>query len=50
MSKRALLLKEINHIPEDIADQEEVESAIACESSLAKDRMLPEEDEAWQDL
>ncbi len=30
--------------------QEDIELAIASESSLEKDWMLPEEDEAWQNL
>ena len=64
MNKRALLLEEVNHIPEDIVDEvfdfvqflkkkvsrENIELAIAGESSLKKDWLLPEEDQAWRDL
>ena len=30
--------------------KEKIETALASESSLRKDWMRPEEDEAWQDL
>ena len=64
MTTKQMLLKEIKMVPEPIL--EEVlyfmrflenksrsrisETAILSESSLAKDWLKPEEDEAWQDL
>jgi len=64
MSKRELLLSEIEQVPESFLDEvldfihflktkiikEKLETAIASESSLKKDWMKPEEDEAWQSL
>jgi len=63
MNKRELLLSEIQHVPEPFLDElldfvlflktrtfKEMDTAIASESSLIKDWLRPEEDEAWQDL
>ena len=64
MNEKELILKEIEKIPEkclpEILDfirhleakvsEEEVGIAIASETSLKKDWLRPEEDEAWQDL
>jgi hypothetical protein len=64
MSKKDLLLNEIEHIPEPLLDevldylrflktklaQERLDTAIASESALKKDWLRPEEDEAWQSL
>jgi hypothetical protein len=64
MSKKELLLKEIEKVPEPFLDEvldfiqflkakimkEKLDTAIASESSLKKDWLLPEEDEAWQSL
>ncbi len=64
MQVKELLLKEIERVPEERlvelldftlfleakALQEGVETAIASETSLMKDWLRPEEDEAWQDL
>ncbi len=64
MSTKDLLLKEIDQTPEylltEILDfvqfvknkhlQEKIEISIMSESSLAKDWLKPEEDEAWKDL
>ncbi|MEC4686194.1 MAG: DUF2281 domain-containing protein [Nitrospirota bacterium] len=64
MSKKDLLLNEIEQVPEPLLDEildfihflktkivrERLDTAIASESSLRKDWMRPEEDEAWQDL
>ena len=64
MSKKELLLNEIEHVPEifleDILNfidslktrivKERMESLITSESSLKKDWLKPEEDKAWQDL
>ena len=64
MSKRELLLSEIEQVPESFLDEvldfihflktkiikEKLDTAIASESSLKKDWMKPEEDEAWQNL
>jgi len=64
MSKKDLLLSEIEQVPEPLLDEvldfvhflktkivrERLDTAIASESSLRKDWMKPEEDEAWQDL
>ena len=64
MSKKELLLSEIEQIPEPFLDEvldfvqflktktlkERLSTAIASESSLKKDWMKPEEDEAWQNL
>lgn len=63
MNKRELLLNEIQHVPEPFLDElldfvqflksktvEQIDTAIASESSLTKDWLRAEEDEAWQDL
>jgi len=64
MSKKESLLSEIERIPEPLLDevldfvqflkaktiQERLGTAIASESSLNKDWLKPEEDEAWQAL
>ena len=64
MSKKELLIKEIEQVPEPFLDevldfvhflkakiiQERLDTAIASESSLKKDWLRPEEDEAWQSL
>ena len=64
MSKKELLLKEIEQVPEPFLDEildfirflktkkikESMHITIASESSLAKDWLKPEEEEAWQNL
>ena len=64
MSKKELLINEIEQVPESYLDEvldfvhflkskivkEKLDTAIASESSLRKDWLLPEEDEAWQGL
>ena len=64
MSKRGLLLDEIEQVPEPLLDEvldfihflktkiikEGLDTAIASELSLKKDWLKPEEDEAWQNL
>ena len=64
MSKKELLLNEIEQVPESVLDEvidfvhflktkiikEKLDTAIASESSLRKDWLEPEEDEAWQNL
>ena len=64
MSKKELILNEIEQIPEPFLDEvldfvqflktktlkERLFTAIASESSLRKDWLRPEEDEAWQNL
>ena len=64
MSKKELLLKEIEEMSEPILDevidfvqflktktvQEILSITIASESALRKDWLRPEEDEAWQGL
>jgi hypothetical protein len=64
MNKIELLLNEVKKFPEPLLDEvldfvqflktkivmEKMETAIASESSLKKDWLKPEEDEAWQDL
>lgn len=64
MSKKELLLSEIEEVPEPFLDEvldfvrflkikiikERLDTAIASESALKKDWMRPEEDEAWQNL
>ena len=64
MSKKELLISEIEQVPEALIDElldfvhflkskiikERVDTAIASESSLRKDWLRPEEDEAWQSL
>ena len=64
MSKKELLINEINNVPEPLLDEvldfihflktkvvkERFDTTIASESSLKKDWMRPEEDEAWRSL
>jgi len=64
MDKIELLLNEVKNFPEPLLDEvldfvqflktkivmEKIETVIACESSLKKDWLRPEEDDAWQDL
>lgn len=64
MIKRELLIHEIEQVPEPFLDElmdfihflkskitkERTETAVASESSLKKDWLRPEEDEAWQNL
>jgi len=64
MSKKELLIDEIEQVPEPFLDEvldfvhflktklikERFDTAIASESSLKKDWLKPEEDEAWQNL
>ena len=64
MSKRELILSEIEKIPEPFLDEvldfvqflktktlkERLSTAIASEPSLKKDWLRPEEDEAWKSL
>ena len=64
MDKIELLLNEVKKLPEPLLDEvldfvqflktkivmENLETAIASESSFKKDWLRPEEDEAWQDL
>lgn len=63
MDKKELLFNEIEHIPEPFLDElldfvqflkakrvQKIDTAIASESSLKKDWLRLEEDEAWQDL
>jgi len=64
MSTKELLINEIEEVPEpflaEVLDfvhflkakiaREKLEMAIMSESSLSKDWLKPEEDEAWQDL
>jgi hypothetical protein len=64
MSKKEILISELEQVPEPYLDEvldfvhflkskilrEKIDTAIASESSLRKDWLLPEEDEAWQGL
>lgn len=64
MGKKEVLIDEIKQVPESFLDEvldfvhflktkiikERLDTAIASESSLKKDWMKPEEDEAWQNL
>ena len=64
MSKKELVISEIEHVPEPLLDEvldfihflktkiirERLDTAITSESSLEKDWLKPEEDEAWQNL
>lgn len=64
MSKKEILINEIEQVPEPFIDEvldfvyflktkiirEKLDVAIASESSLKKDWLKPEEDEAWQSL
>jgi len=64
VSKKEILISEIEQVPESYLDEvldfvhflktkilrEKIDTAIASETSLRKDWLLPEEDEAWQGL
>jgi hypothetical protein len=64
MSKKDILINEIQEIPEPLLSEvldfvhflksriarEKFEVLIASESSLSKDWLRPEEDDAWQNL
>jgi hypothetical protein len=64
MSKKEILINELDQVPESYLDEvldfvhfikskirrESIDTAIASESSLRKDWLLPEEDEAWRGL
>ncbi len=64
MSTKELLMNEIEEVPEpflaEVLDfvlflkakiaREKLDLAVASESSLSKDWLKPEEDEAWQNL
>lgn len=64
MTKKELLINEIDHIPENLIDEvidfvqflkakkikENLEVTIASESSLSKDWLSEEEEKAWQSL
>ena len=64
MNKMELILNEIEQVPdpllEEILDfirflktkvlEDRMETAVASESTLKKDWLKPEEDEAWRDL
>ncbi len=64
MGKKELLIKEIDQVPEPFLDEvmdfvqflkgkmvkEKLDITFASESSLEKDWLRPEEDEAWQNL
>jgi hypothetical protein len=64
MNKKELIAKEIEQVPEALLEevldfvrflktkrtQETLEISLLSESSLKKDWLKPEEDEAWQDL
>lgn len=64
MSRRELLLGEIEQVPEPLLEEvldfvrflkrkvarERMDTAIATESSLRKDWLRSEEEEAWQEL
>jgi len=63
-NKKELLINELEHTPEYLLDevldflhflkskntQEKLGTAIISESTLKKDWLRPEEDEAWKDL
>ena len=64
MNKKELIAKEIEQVPEPLLEevldfvrflkgkcmQEKLETSLLSESSLKKDWLRPEEDEAWRDL
>ena len=64
MGKKELLINEIEKVPEPFLDEvldfvqflkskiikERLDITIASESSLRKDWLMPDEDEAWQNL
>jgi len=47
MSKREAIARELDHLPEQDLDRV---PTLAAESSLSKDWLTAEEDEAWADL
>ena len=64
MTKRESLLKEVDRVPDSVLDEvadfirflqvrvarDSMATAVASETSLKKDWLRPEEDEAWADL
>ncbi|MHA1526468.1 MAG: DUF2281 domain-containing protein [Promethearchaeota archaeon] len=64
MSKKDTIIAELEKVPEKVLDEildyinflkdklikQKLETALMSESSLKKDWLQPEEDEAWQDL
>ncbi|MBI4332897.1 MAG: DUF2281 domain-containing protein [Chloroflexi bacterium] len=64
MSRKEMILKEMEEVPDPLLEQvvdyirflklkmarEKFELPLLSESSLKKDWLRPEEDEAWQDL
>jgi hypothetical protein len=64
VSKKELILSEMDQVPDNLFEEildfihflkarsqkEQLETAIASESSLKKDWLRVEEDKAWQDL
>lgn len=64
MSKKDTIIAELDKVPEKVLDEildyinflkeklikQKLETALMSESSLKKDWLQPEEDEAWQDL
>ncbi len=64
MNKRELIVKELEQVPEPLLEEvisfirvikdkqkrEKLSISILSESSLAKDWLRPEEDEAWKEL
>ena len=64
MSKKDTIIAELDKVPEKLLDEildyinflkeklnkQKLETALMSESSLKKDWLQPEEDEAWQDL
>ncbi len=64
MNKKQLIAKEIEHVPEPLLEEvldfvrflkskraeEKLETALLSESTLKKDWLRPEEDEAWVNL
>jgi len=64
MNKKQLIAKEIEHVPEPLLEevldfvrflkskraQEKMGTTLQSDSSLKKDWLRPEEDEAWGDL
>lgn len=63
-NEKELVIREIENLPKPFlqevldfvrflkmkAGQEQLETALLSESTLSKDWLLPEEDEAWRDL
>ncbi len=64
ISKKDTIIAELDKVPEKVLDEildyinflkeklikQKLETALMSESSLKKDWLQPEEDEAWQDL